>query len=254
MPSVSQVLLGAVLAALIAAAAYRVHALTRSGALAAWGVGAIVFSVGGWTAAEALLAFFLSSTVLSRWRKTRKDALGYEKSGRRDAGQVLANGGIASACLLLTLLGVKHGELLFLAALAAANADTWATEIGSALGGQPFNIRTGRKANAGESGAVSLPGTLAALGGAALLGLFAGSWAAGPVVTVAGFAGALLDSLLGAAVQAQWRDPRDPARWTERPQLHPPERGWPWLGNDWVNVFCTLAAAALAALLLTMRR
>ncbi len=251
MPPLAQILLGSVLAAVVAAAAYRVRALTQSGAFAAWGVGAVTFGVGGWTAAGALLTFFATSTALSRWRKIRKDALGYEKGGRRDAGQVLANGGVAAACLLLTLWGVKPGTLLFLAALAAANADTWATEIGSALGGQPFDIRTGRKANAGESGAVSLPGTMAALAGAALLGLFAGGWASGLVVTAAGFSGALLDSLLGAAAQAQWRDPEDPALWTERPQPYPPERGWRWLGNDWVNVCCTLTAAALAVLLIT---
>ncbi len=247
MPPLAQIVLGIVLAAVVAAAAYRARALTRSGAFAAWGIGAVVFGVGGWSAAGALLTFFGTSTALSRWRKKRKDALGYEKGGRRDAGQVLANGGVAAACLLLTLFGVTHGTLPFLSALAAANADTWATEIGSALGGQPFDLRTGRKASAGESGAVSLPGTAAALGGAALLGLFAGGWAAGVIVTLAGFFGALLDSLLGAAVQAQWHDPLNPARWTERPQPSPPERGWRWLGNDWVNVCCTLAAAALAA-------
>ncbi len=247
MPPLTPILLGAVLAAVVAAAAFRAHALTRSGAWAAWGVGSVVFGVGGWAAAGALLTFFCSSTALSRWRKKRKDALGYEKGGRRDAGQVLANGGVAAACLLLTLGGVRHGPLLFLAALAAANADTWATEIGSALGRQPWGIRTGRKVSPGESGAVSLPGTAAALGGAVLLGMFAGGWAAGVIVTVSGLSGALLDSLLGAAVQAQWRDPHDPARWTERPQPYPPERGWRWMGNDWVNVCCTLAAAGLAA-------
>jgi len=223
-------------------------------AFAAWGIGAIVFGIGGWTAAGAMLTFFATSTALSRWRKRRKEALGYEKGGRRDAGQVLANGGVAAACLLLTLWGVKHGTLLFLAALAAANADTWATEIGSALGGQPFDVRTGRKVAAGASGAVSLTGTAAALGGAALLGLFAGGWEAGMVVTISGFGGALFDSLLGAAAQAQWRDLQNPDRWTERPQPYSPERGWRWMGNDWVNVFCTLAAAVLAALLVAVRR
>jgi len=201
-----------------------------------------VFGVGGWLAAGALLTFFGTSSALSRWRKTRKEALGYEKSGRRDAGQVLANGGIASLCLLLTLAGIPNALLLFLAALAAANADTWATEIGSALGGQPVDIRTGRKAEPGTSGAVSLPGTAAAL-----LGGFAGSPRAFFVVTLAGFGGALCDSLLGAAVQAQWRDPANPERWTEQAQAGPPARGWRWVGNDGVNLLCTLTAVIVAA-------
>jgi uncharacterized protein (TIGR00297 family) len=252
MPPLSRIILGVALASCVAAAAYRASALTRSGAWAAWAVGAVVFGVGGWGAAAALLIFFVTSTALSRWRKTRKEALEYEKGGRRDAGQVLANGGVAAVCVLLTLAGVKEGRLLFLAALAAANADTWATEIGSALGGRPISIRTGLAVPAGASGAVSLPGTMAALAGAALLGLFAGGWAAGVVVTAAGFGGALVDSLLGATVQAQWRNPAASEGWTEQPQPQPPERGWRWMGNDWVNVFCTLAAAGLAAFLRRM--
>ena len=249
-PQLFQFLLGILLAAVIAAAAYQARALTRSGAMAAWGIGAVVFGVGGWTSAAALLTFFVSSTALSRWRRGRKEALGYEKGGRRDAGQVLANGGVAAVCILLNLAGNKSGALLFLAALAAANADTWATEIGSAIGGQPYDIRTGRKAPAGTSGAISLPGTVAALAGAALLGLFAGSPAKELIVTAAGFGGALFDSLLGATVQAQWRDPADPCRWTERMQPGPPERGLRGVGNDDVNALCTLLGAGLAELLI----
>ena len=165
-------------------------------------------------------------------------------------GRCWRTAGVAAACLLLTRLGVPHGLLLFLAALAAANADTWATEIGSALGRQPYDIRTGRKAAAGTSGAVSLPGTVAAVAGAALLGVFAGSMAGGVIVAASGFAGAIVDSLLGAAVQAQWRDPLDETRWTEQPQASPPERGWRGVGNDGVNLLCTLAAVGGAALLL----
>jgi uncharacterized protein (TIGR00297 family) len=246
----SQFLLGILLAAGVSAAAYRARALTRGGALAAWAVGAVVFGIGGWMAAFALLTFFVSSTLLSRWRRGQKEALGYEKGGRRDAGQVLANGGIAAVCVLLTLTGVKSGMLLFLSALAAANADTWATEIGSALGGQPYDIRTGRKAPAGTSGAVSLPGTAAALAGAMLLGVFAGSPAKDVIVTAAGFGGAIFDSLLGATVQAQWRDPANPGRWTEQAQTGPPQRGWRGVGNDGVNALCTLMAAGLAAALI----
>lgn len=253
MPHLFQIFLGLVFAAAIALLAYRVGALTRSGAVAAWGIGTAVFGVGGWLWAVALLTFFGTSTALSRWRKSRKDTLGYQKDGRRDAGQVLANGGAAAACALLPVLapsvGVAHAYLWFLAALAAANADTWATEIGSALGGRPWDLRTGRPATAGTSGAISLGGTLAALSGAALIGLlFAPDWPAKIVVTAAGWGGALGDSLLGAFVQAQWRDPEKPGVWTERPQPRPPDRGQRVVGNDAVNLLATLLAVWLAAL------
>lgn len=249
MSLIAQFLLGLVLAAAVAALAYRTGGLTGRGAFAACGVGAAVFGAGGWIGAAALLTFFGTSTALSRWRLKAKEKLGYEKSGRRDAGQVLANGGAAAACVLLPLLfphwNTGRVHLLFLAALAAANADTWATEIGSGLGGRPYDLRTGKPTPPGTSGAVSLPGTLAALVGAALIGLFAGDGAGWGVVTVAGLAGAFLDSLLGATLQARWLDPARPGHLTERPQEGPPVRGWRPMNNDRVNALCTLGAVAL---------
>ena len=250
MPPIPQFLLGIALAASVASLAHRAGALTRSGALAAWGVGAIIFGVGGWPWAAALLTFFGTSTALSRWRRRAKEALGYEKGGRRDAGQVLANGGVAALCALLLLafphLGMARAHRLFLAALAAANADTWATEIGSALGGRPYDLGTGKPAPPGTSGAVSLPGTLAALAGAGLIGLYAGSGAGWGGVTLAGFVGSFLDSLLGATVQARWHDPLRPGRLTERPQAGPLAIGRRGINHAVVNALCTLGAVALA--------
>ena len=245
--------LGALLAALIAVVAYRARALTRGGAASAWAVGTLIFGVGGWAWGAALVTFFVTSSALSRWRRQAKVRLGFAKGGRRDAGQVWANGGAAAGCALLGLwVPLPLAHLLFLAALAAANADTWATEIGAALGGTPRDLRTGQRVPPGTSGAVSVAGTAAAGAGALLLGLFAAPEGVRAVVlvTAAGLTGALGDSLLGATVQAQWRDPADPARWTERPQgQEPPTRGRAWAGNDLVNLFCTLIAVVLAAAL-----
>lgn len=245
-------LLALSLAALVAAAAWRARALSPGGAAAACAVGAVVFTRGGWAGAGALLAFFGTSTLLSRWRRRAKESLGYEKGGRRDAGQVLANGGVAAACLLLPLftprVDARLAFLLMLGALAAATADTWATEIGSALGAHALDLRTGRAAPPGTSGAVSGLGTLAALAGAALLGCFAapaGGAAGWGVVTLAGLLGSLGDSLLGATAQARWHDPARPGRWTERAD-GPPARGLAWVGNDAVNWACTLLGALLA--------
>lgn len=247
-----QLLLGLTLSAVVSLAAQRAGALSRAGSVAAWGVGAIVFGVGGWLWAAALLTFFGTSTALSRWRKGRKDSLGYEKGGRRDAWQVLANGGVAAACALLPLIfpaiTSADAHLWFLAALAAANADTWATEIGSALGGRPWDLRTRKPAAPGTSGAVSFGGTLAALAGAALIGvLFAPDAASRQLVTAAGWGGALADSLLGAFVQAQWRGAGADGCWTERPLTRVPDRGLRLVGNDAVNLLSTLLAVCLAA-------
>ncbi|MDX1932618.1 MAG: DUF92 domain-containing protein [Capsulimonadales bacterium] len=247
------------LAIAISSAARAVRALSWSGFFAAIAVGFALFGFAGFPGAAALLTFFISSSALSRIGKKRKDALRYEKGGERDAGQVLANGGVAAvAALGIPFLGpdTRWIYCAVLGALAAANADTWATEIGSLARGKPRRITDFRPVATGESGAVSLPGTLAALLGATVIALLVPLRFPGfqgiSAVAVAGFAGSLLDSYLGATVQEQYRDPST-GRLTERrtaedgtPLAH--FRGVHGLGNDAVNFFCTLFGGTLSAL------
>jgi uncharacterized protein (TIGR00297 family) len=242
------------LAIFVSWAAFAARSLTRRGAFMAVVLGTVIAGAGGWLCAEALLAFFVTSSALSRWRKRSKEALAFEKSGPRDAAQVWANGGVAACCALLPVFHVapSTAHLLFLAALAAANADTWATEIGAAWGGAPFLISTGQRASPGVSGGVSAAGTVAALLGAALLGLFGHTRIEWLIVTVAGWGGALFDSLLGATLQAQWRAANGTL--TEQAQPQKPICGFRFLRNDSVNFSCTLFAAAAAAILREMTR
>lgn len=265
-------LIGGILAVIVAAAAYRTRALSESGAIAAFVVGLVVFGFGGWAFALPLLTFFVSSTLLSRWRRRSKEALGYEKGGRRDSGQVLANGGIAALCALVYGLPhywglggellphsvASHAYVLYLAALAAANADTWATEVGSAIGGRVRSIVSGKIVPIGISGGVSVAGTLALVAGSLAIAAFnilfhPASTSTSPLYAplLGGIAGALVDSVLGATLQAQWRDPQRPERLTERkPEAStPPVKGLAWVGNDCVNLVCTATAVAVAWLL-----
>lgn len=241
----------------IALIAWRARALSGSGAFAAATVGFVHFGFGSWLGAAALLAFFVSSSLLSRLRAKQKAALGFAKGAARDAGQVVANGGVAAAFFLLAaLLSEARFPLLIaaLGALAAANADTWATEIGAAFGGRPVRITDGRPAETGESGAVSLPGTVAALLGALLIAVVGALLGAGVgslfAVTAGGVFGCLVDSLLGATLQAEWRS-HESGRWVETPAApgEPPARGLAWLGNDLVNLAATLAGAVMAGLI-----
>lgn len=240
-----------VFASIVAGAAYAARALTLSGALAAAAVGTIIFERGGWRWAAALLTFFVTSSALSRWRKRRKAALNFEKTGRRDAAQVWANGGPAVVCAVLPLLDrsvtVSHAYLPYLAALAAATADTWATEIGAATGGEPYLITTRQRAARGTSGAVSAAGLGASVAGASLMAVFAGTLDGFLMIAVSGFFGAMFDSVLGATVQAQWKS--EEGGWSERPRGPRPDRGWRYLGNDLVNFLCTGLAAVIAGIL-----
>src|SRR5512141_218939 len=213
-----QIIYGFILAIIIAYLAYHAHSLNASGALAATLVGTIVFGLGGLQWAILLLAFFITSSGLSRAFKKRKQGLNekFSKGSERDAGQVLGNGGLATLFVLVHALYPESmsGWVGFAASLAAVNADTWATELGVLNPTPPRMITDFRKrVEKGTSGGVSLFGTLASLLGAAVIALpaawFAHNWALLPIIAIAGLAGALFDSFLGATVQAMYFCPAD---------------------------------------------
>ncbi len=100
----------------------------------------------------------------------------FPKGHERDAGQVFGNGGIATAFAALHFFFPNElwPWLGFAAALAAVNADTWATELGVLNPHPPRMITDLRKVvEKGTSGGISLIGTLAALAGSALIGILA---------------------------------------------------------------------------------
>ncbi len=265
-----QLLLGILLAITVALLAYRARSLDPSGAIAAAVLGAVVFGLGGLPWAVLLLGFFISSSALSRLFGKRKHALAekFSKGSTRDAGQVLANGGVAGVFVLFHLAfpGAAWPWLAFAGSLAAVNADTWGTELGVLSPVAPVSITSLRPVERGASGGITLTGTLASLAGAALIGLLAALVAPSPdwplallLISLAGLFGSLADSLLGATAQAIYTCPTC-AKETERHPTHTCGsatilvRGLPWLDNDWVNTACALAGAvaalALAVLIL----
>ncbi len=258
-----QILYGFFLAVVVAILAYRVHSLNKSGAIAAAIVGTIIFGVGGWQWAVLLLTFFITSSGLSRLSKKRKEGLSekFSKGHERDAGQVLGNGGLAT--FLAALHALYPNSILlwigFAASLAAVNADTWATELGVLNPTPPRLITNLRKrVEKGTSGGISLWGTGASLLGSAIIALpaalFTDHWILLPLITLAGLAGSLFDSLLGATVQAMYYCPTDKKE-TEQHPLHTCGtetvhiRGWEWLNNDWVNFACGAFGVAIALLI-----
>ncbi|MDK1029436.1 MAG: DUF92 domain-containing protein [Anaerolineae bacterium] len=243
------------LASLIAYLAFRVRSLDRSGAYAAFLIGTMIFGLGGWRWAFLLLAFFISSSALSRAFDAHKREASekYAKGNQRDAGQVMGNGAIPALFAGLHVLypGETWPWLGFAAALAAVNADTWATELGVLNRTSPRLITNLRVlVEKGTSGGVSMLGTLASLAGAMVIGFLAEllfsigiTWLIFLPVTVAGFLGALFDSFLGATVQGIYYCPSCKKE-TERHPTHDCGtqttriRGWIWLNNDWVNFAC----------------
>ena len=251
-------LAGFLLAGAIAFVARNVRVLSTGGAVAALLVGTAA-SIAGWTWAAVLIVFFVTSSALSRFRHaTREARVGriVEKGNERDAVQVLANGGVfAAAALLAGATGESAWAAAALGGLAAATADTWATEVGTVTGGLPRSIVTFKPLPAGTSGGVTVPGTLASIAGAAFIAgvsYFIGVGGASTGVFVGGALGSLADSLIGATVQERrWCDGCSEA--TER-RTHYCGRatrvvgGVPGVRNDFVNVVCTLVGAGVAAI------
>jgi uncharacterized protein (TIGR00297 family) len=261
-------LIGFLISIVVAYGAYQRGSLSRGGALWAVAVGTILFGLGDGMAGTALLGFFLSSTALGRVRKgTRAEddpqAPGagiVDKGGRRDAVQVLANGGPAAAfCLLYAVTGELALYVGALGALAAANADTWATEIGMMAGKTPRHVLTLREVPAGTSGGVTVPGTLGLIAGAlfiALITFLQPAPGVGPrslMVLLGGVLGAMADTVLGATVQevrscqacgAETEQPRHSCGGTTRVV-----RGITGIDNDTVNAIATALGGMTAALL-----
>ncbi|WP_410511830.1 DUF92 domain-containing protein [Paenibacillus sp. BR2-3] len=262
-----QWVIGACGALLIAGAAYGKQSLSLSGMLAAVIMGTIYFGAGNAFWFGILLLFFVSSSLLSRLRHEHKAELelSYDKTGRRDAGQVFANGGVGMIVVLLNAI-YPHmmWEFLFIGVMATVTSDTWATEIGTLSTKPPRSVLTGKILPTGASGGVSLAGTLAAAGGGAVIG--AASWllqlAAGMTSRsfvllalaglLGGLAGAFTDSILGATVQRMNRctvcgREVESLRHCGAPAVH--ARGWRWMSNDAVNLISSMTGGAVALLI-----
>lgn len=258
----NQLLIGFALGISIAALAWRVKALSTSGAVGAALNGGLIFGLGGLAWASLLLTFFISSSALSATFRGRKTAMGekFSKGSRRDLAQVLANGGLGA--LLVTAQTLFPGEswlwFAYAGAIAAVNADTWGTEVGVLSPSAPRLITNGRRVESGTSGGITPLGSLASLGGALLVGLvgalFTPQGERGTLILAAalgGLVGSFFDSLLGASVQSIYYCPGCQKE-TER---HPEHscgretvqlRGWRWLDNDAVNFLSSMVGAGAA--------
>ncbi len=246
-------LLGAVYGLLIAVLSYKLRFLTASGAAAAFILAVLIYGVGEWQWTVPILTFFVLSSLLSKVGKRRKASFEhvFEKSDVRDAGQVLANGGVAT---LLAVASITFPQYEFytsyLGALAAVTADTWGTELGLLARGSVTSIVTCRPVPPGTSGGVSTEGLVAGVGGAMAIALSGYVWYADVRtafwIVVAGVLGSFVDSLAGTLVQARYRCVmcgKLTERRTHCSEVAEQTGGHGWVTNDVVNWVCSLTGA-----------
>lgn len=254
-------IIGSICAIIVSAMAYWKRSLTMSGAIAATIMGTVYFAAGGLFWFGILLVFFVSSSVLSKFRQSYKAEMekSYAKTGRRDAGQVLANGGLGMVlCILNAVWPHSEWMYIFIGIMATVTADTWATEIGSLSSKPPRSVLNGKELVVGTSGGVSLLGSTAAaiaggmIGGMAwILQVFSGTigiqgralliWVL--IGLVAGLVGAFTDSILGASIQVMYKcqvcsKEVEVLHHCDQPTL--PIRGWLRMNNDAVNIWSSI--------------
>ncbi|MBW8687292.1 DUF92 domain-containing protein [Chitinophaga rhizophila] len=206
--------------------------LTPAANIAALVVGGLVVVGTGTNGVILLFTYFALAVQATSHHKELKSRLTVDgrHPQKRDAAQVIANGGIVAIMAGLAWYDKTNAALYHLmlaAALAAALADTWSSELGIIYGRRHYNILTFTKEERGLDGVVSIEGTLIGAAGALIIALiYAGFTQQAMIVLVAGIFGNLADSVLGATL--------------ERRHI---------IGNNTVNFLNTLLAALLAMLL-----
>ncbi len=187
--------------------AFILNWLTLDGLTAAVLFGMIAYGLGGLTGALIVLAFFISSSLLSKDMISEEALL--DKKFRRDGIQVWSNGFWFALWIIIWFLTKEKVFLVAgVASMAFATADTWASELGGhRVKGKTWLITTFRNVKPGTDGGISVIGTIAALFGAFFIGGF--FWLIEPEITfstfllvsVTGFIGSFIDSWIGAKFQ-----------------------------------------------------
>ncbi len=184
--------------------------LDKGGGAAAFVTGFLIFVGTGWAGLSLLVSFFLLGTFSTHVGLYKKAKLGLVavKDSKRTAGQVFANGGVATLLAISSIIFPTYQSIFLLmlaAAFSSATADTMSSELGNLYGKSFYNIITFKKDTRGLDGVVSLEGTLFGIAGSCVIAgvysCFKGIGTDTFVIILAGTIGNVADSLLGATAE-----------------------------------------------------
>ncbi len=226
-PDLADVVITLLVSGGLGAAAYARGVLDLRGTALAASIGLLIGLGAGWEFVLLLLVFLITSFVVTRYGYAAKEAAGVAEGRRGERGwrSVLANGIVPTLVALLVVpelpgLGLPVASALFVTAIAAAAADTTASELG-VLARDPVLITRPRlRVEPGTNGGISTPGQVYALTaslytvvvGVVLFMVVPGSgtatwwndhWWFVPFPLIMGFLSCQLDSVLGATLE-QW--------------------------------------------------
>ncbi len=222
---------------------YKWRFLTRYGSLIAYLLGVYLLGILGFYWAIPVIFFFASSVLF-----TKLNALTNKKpsviSQSRNSWQVFANSMAAVVFSAIYLISKdSFFVFLFSASVAAATADTWASEIGPVFNRKCFSLASFKTGRAGISGGISVAGTLAALAGSFSIAILSYyiffndlNFRIILLITLSGFFASFVDSILGAFFEPVLLD----KKYFRKKILNSKESITP---NDLVNILGSLSAS-----------
>ncbi|MEA3320596.1 MAG: DUF92 domain-containing protein [Bacillota bacterium] len=248
--------------ALLAWGGYKLKALAASGAIGTFLVG-ILIAIGFKGYGLLLIGlFFVTSSFWSKYNRKQKESITdmHEKGSQRDIVQVFANGGVPALLgSLAYLFPADYWIYGFVVAIAVANSDTWASEVGSLSKKRPFSIIQMNTVEPGTSGAISLLGTLASIAGSSLISVVSYflwseiNFSITLLLTAMGVMGCFIDTFLGATVQSAYRCKVCGKLVEKTEHCHQPTqlvKGNSWVNNDVVNISSIFIASVITILVL----
>ena len=169
-----------------------------------------------------------------------------------------SNGGIAMLLVIMNHFNPQPWIYpAFIASVTTAMADTWGTEIGKLSSREPVDIITFKSLKPGDSGGITVVGTIGTLFGAIVLGLVGYAFGIPEIITLliilSGFTSALFDSIIGGTIQARFiccatsGISEKMAINNRKGYLY---TGWNWVNNDMVNLLSTICGPCLLIILL----
>ena len=221
--------------------AYRAGIADMSGLLSATLVGVLIIAFTDVWWFLLLLTFYLLGGGFTNYKYGYKQSLGIAqgKGGARGYKNVFSNSLVAIVASIGYTIFPHAANIflyIYLGSVATATGDTLASEIGTTYKGKPRMITTLKEVEPGVDGGVSSLGEIAAIFGSMVIALFAllvgvieidqYCLLGMSIITISGFVGTNIDSLLGATMQ---------------------KRGI--LSNNGVNLAATIAGGVVAGVM-----
>lgn len=242
-------IIGLILSCIIALIAYKKKSLDLTGFIMAILMGTLIYYFGSYIIFSLLMLFFISSSLISKFDKIKTD------DSNRNFIQVFANSFVALFFSILFYV-TKNEIYLVLAAMgiAATTSDTWASEIGKFSKGKTISIITFKKINKGESGGISLLGSIAALLGSTIIALvflllrslskleLNNIYIYVMLIIMGGFLGNIIDSILGIILQEKYYDSSSDNKIEKvnNRKEHKKISGLMYVNNDVVNILSSV--------------